>query len=165
MMISPLPPPVPPVEHATARNAPISESEALLSHRLDKGVPPSDFSRFWRSMLPPRTGRPPSVAPERMGLPGKRQRAGQTGAPVVSGGAPRDARASEDARARDPPPSRQGLSRLGTHARVRHAVRAPRRDDPRGAGAGRAGQPGDPPALPEVPRPRRLPRRARDRAR
>src|SRR5438477_9500208 len=41
MMISPLPvPPPPPCEQAAARNAPTSMSEALLSHRLDKGVLP-----------------------------------------------------------------------------------------------------------------------------
>src|SRR5438067_13023616 len=63
MMISPLlpPPPPPPVEQAAARNTPTNMSEALLSHLLDKDVPPSDFLTLWRSTLPPRTGRPPPV--------------------------------------------------------------------------------------------------------
>src|SRR5205823_11726563 len=105
MMISPLPPPVPPpCEQAAARNAPTSMSEALLSHRLDK-VASLRLLHVWRSTLPPRTGRPPPVAPERMGRPRKRQRTRRVhapkrvGAPLVSGGATRDDSPSNDARA------------------------------------------------------------------
>src|SRR2546423_5548854 len=109
-MISPLPPPVPPpVEQAAVRNAPTNMSEALLSHRLDNMCLPLVF-QVWRSTLPPRTGRPPPVAPERMGRPRKRQRTGRTGALVVSGDATRNADPSKGARTGDPPPSRQDLS-------------------------------------------------------
>src|SRR5205823_9734065 len=83
----------------------------------------------------------------------------RVGAPLVSGGATRDDSPSEDARAGDPPPSRQGLSRLGTHARIHHPLRAAGRDDPRGAGAGRTREPGHAPTLQEVPRTARLSRR------
>src|SRR5437870_4870658 len=76
------------------------------------------------------------------------------------GGGRAAGRGARRARRRDPRPAREGLSRLGPHARVLEPARAARRDHPRRAGAGRADQPGDPRALSEIQDRRRLRRSA-----
>src|SRR4051794_9984400 len=133
-MISPLSPPAPPppCAQAAARKVPASINEALLSHFLDKCVLPPTVAGTTGHSDSPYGRPPPCVRSLRLRSLGA---AGNTG---------RTPRACES----DPYAAREGISRLGTHARVRHSFRAPRRDDPRGAGAGRADQPGHPASVP-----------------
>ncbi len=117
---------------AAAMNIATSRSETLLSQVLAKCVLPL-MTRVYRTFCPLFRASP------HVGSQVRSRHCQRNGSRLPSRRAQRDPRGPQSARSERRFPAREGPSGLGTDARIRQSLRAARRHDPRGAGAGTSG--------------------------